>query len=254
MKNHSSGIEINRDMSRGLKWWNLVDISVTSSSDNEDQLDADENEHKTTDGLTPTGSPRGVSEPILTKFQELQERRVKDKQDISKMLKRRGKRIRKRSAGQHQQVIPHDNEIVCDRRAGKQRGDQTKGEEITSKPSVAPESLKPCESEDTEQRWTKVKGYFDCNSHLKGVDPGRHAPKSGLEEKIDHAIESGDYKLAELYSDTLAKREFAVRVSKAFDCVEYVKKRNEAERQRKKKRKLQWAFEGKHRWETKSNM
>ena len=253
-------------MSRGLKWWNLVDVSsteVASSSEDEDKQDTEENEHKTPDDLGLTKAPRGVAEPTWAKFQELQERRAKDKRDLSKMLKRRKRSVRKRPAsqppitdGSERQVKISDN--IGERAGKKGEGDERKyvcNEEATNIPAVVPNRLEPCESEDTKQRWTTVKDYFGCNSHLKGVDPGRHAPKSGLEEKIDCAIDSGDFELAELYSDTLAKRDFAVRVSKAFDCVEYVKKKSEMERQQqKKKRKLQWGFEGKHRWETKSNM
>ncbi|CAG8520492.1 1312_t:CDS:2 [Gigaspora rosea] len=57
--------------------------------------------------------------------------------------------------------------------------------------------------------------YVNMNSHLKGVDHGRLAPKGRLEKELDKA-------------------------------------REEELKAKKKKPKLKWGFESKHRWETKS--
>ncbi|KAK3094994.1 hypothetical protein FSP39_008836 [Pinctada imbricata] len=55
--------------------------------------------------------------------------------------------------------------------------------------------------------WQEVKPFLTAKDNLKGTDPGKYAPKSGLEKKIDTAIKKGDFKTAEDLSDKLANRE-----------------------------------------------
>lgn len=257
-------------MSRESKWW-LGVADLSSSSENEEKTDTEIGEENacvtSEEVILPllARAPKGVSESAWVKFQELRGRRQKHERQITRRISKRRERISgKRSA---------DNKPISESRGetrSKDCGTDAIGrcpdlrqvedaqkdvckEEIMS--SVAPAgSASP--TEETEQRWREVKRYVDVNEHVKGVDPGRYAAKSGLEKRIDDAVECGDFELAEQYSDHLAKRDFAVRVAKAFDCVDYVKRKNEEmdKRHRKRKRKLHWGFEGKHRWETKSNM
>jgi hypothetical protein len=61
----------------------------------------------------------------------------------------------------------------------------------------------------TEQtaHWSGIKPYLDVNAHIRAVDRGKHAPKSGLEKRVDVAISRGNYAAAETLSDDLATRE-----------------------------------------------
>lgn len=45
------------------------------------------------------------------------------------------------------------------------------------------------------------------NDHLKGTDPGKNAPKTSLELKIDKSISEGDFERAEKLSDYMSTRE-----------------------------------------------
>lgn len=97
--------------------------------------------------------------------------------------------------------------------------------------------------------------YLGVNDHLKGINRGSAAPRTGLERKIDHAIELGEFNTAEKLSDRLATREFGTKIADAFTAKDYMeKKKLEEESSKRKKKKLNWGFEQKHRWETKSNM
>ena len=59
----------------------------------------------------------------------------------------------------------------------------------------------------SSSEWKEVKSFLTANDHLKGVDRGKYAPKSGLEKKVDNAIQQGDFETAEKLSDKLANRE-----------------------------------------------
>jgi len=94
------------------------------------------------------------------------------------------------------------------------------------------------------------------NEHLKDVDHGRLSTKSKLEKELDKAVENGDLELASILSDQIAQNNYETMVSKAIERKEFdeAKKREEERKANKKKPKLYWGFETKHRWETKSNM
>ena len=49
--------------------------------------------------------------------------------------------------------------------------------------------------------------YMGVNDHLKGLDHGKHAPKTAVEERISEAVARGDIARAEQLSDHLATRE-----------------------------------------------
>lgn len=48
------------------------------------------------------------------------------------------------------------------------------------------------------------------NDHLKGTDPGKYAPKTSLELKIDNSISEGDFERAEKLSDYMSTREVCI--------------------------------------------
>ncbi|XP_076461096.1 uncharacterized protein LOC143293763 [Babylonia areolata] len=111
-------------------------------------------------------------------------------------------------------------------------------------------------SEEVEKEWQKVRGLLGVNEHLAGVSHGALGPKTVLEMRIDDAITSGDYRRAEELSDHMASREFGEKVAKAIDAKNFLQHKQEEEEtaKAKRKKKLHWGFEAKHRWETKSNM
>ncbi|RIA98573.1 hypothetical protein C1645_749717 [Glomus cerebriforme] len=94
------------------------------------------------------------------------------------------------------------------------------------------------------------------NEHLKDVNHGRLSAKSKLEKELDKAVENGDLELASKLSDQIAQNNYEIMVSEAIERKEFdeAKKREEERKANKKKPKLNWGFETKHRWETKSNM
>ncbi|CAB4406851.1 unnamed protein product [Rhizophagus irregularis] len=131
------------------------------------------------------------------------------------------------------------------------------------------------EPSSTQQKHTKIKrkiktfdiadpstlpksiaNYLRMNEHLKGVDHGRLSTKTRLEKELDKAVENGDLELASKLSDQIAQNNYETMVNKAIERKEFdeVKKREEERKANKKKPKLYWGFETKHRWETKSNM
>ncbi|CAB4397559.1 unnamed protein product [Rhizophagus irregularis] len=101
-----------------------------------------------------------------------------------------------------------------------------------------------------------IANYLRMNEHLKGVDHGRLSTKTRLEKELDKAVENGDLELASKLSDQIAQNNYETMVNKAIERKEFdeVKKREEERKANKKKPKLYWGFETKHRWETKSNM
>ncbi|CAG8552622.1 13467_t:CDS:2, partial [Rhizophagus irregularis] len=128
------------------------------------------------------------------------------------------------------------------------------------------------EPSSTQQKHTKIKrkiktfdiadpstlpksiaNYLRMNEHLKGVDHGRLSTKTRLEKELDKAVENGDLELASKLSDQIAQNNYETMVNKAIERKEFdeVKKREEERKANKKKPKLYWGFETKHRWETK---
>ena len=57
------------------------------------------------------------------------------------------------------------------------------------------------------QSWQEVKQFLDVNKHLEQPIPSTSSPQSGLEVKVDEAINRGDINTAEVLSDKLAARD-----------------------------------------------
>ena len=86
--------------------------------------------------------------------------------------------------------------------------------------------------ESSESEWRVVRSFIDPNPQLKGVAPGKYAPKVAiyihvespyfllkllvisqtlLEEKMDECIERGEFREAVQMSEKLAQREVKTR-------------------------------------------
>ncbi|XP_037280780.1 uncharacterized protein LOC119174085 isoform X2 [Rhipicephalus microplus] len=77
-----------------------------------------------------------------------------------------------------------------------------------------------------------------------------------LESLVEAAIADGDFEKAEMLSDHLANRQFAVKIADAF-AAKRCAEEQEAKRRRdyvKRQAKLPWGFEAKERWQMKGNM
>lgn len=111
-------------------------------------------------------------------------------------------------------------------------------------------------SED-QQKWQQVCPFLTVNDHLEGPVPhGSCGPKTELESLVEAAIADGDFEKAEMLSDHLANRQFAVKIADAF-AAKRCAEEQEAKRRRdyvKRQAKLPWGFEAKERWQMKGNM
>ncbi|XP_004700964.1 protein FAM204A [Echinops telfairi] len=162
--------------------------------------------------------PSGISLNMWNKFQELQKKHTEQKTATSRFRRKRGRRPRK----------------------GK-----LKNEEASQS-----------EQFPNEKQWKELTQYFGANDRFDPPVKKKTVDKSGLEKRIDQAVEACDIEKAEELSDQLATRELGVKIAKAIACHNFVKAKKEAENSQvvRKKKKLAWGFEAKKRWETKSNM
>ncbi|KAM6185382.1 protein FAM204A isoform 1-T1 [Rhynchocyon petersi] len=164
------------------------------------------------------GCPSGVPVYIWNKFQELHKKHVEQKTLASGFRRRKRNRSRK---------------------------DKLKNEEAIHS-----------EQSPSEVQWKELTQYFGVNDRFDPPVKKKKVDKSGLEKKIDQAVDNWDVEKAEELSNQLATRELGVKVAKAIACHNFVKAKKEAENSQvvRKKKKLAWGFEAKKRWETKSNM
>lgn len=88
----------------------------------------------------------------------------------------------------------------------------------------------------------------------KEYDPhGRK--KSRIEKDLDEAIKMKDFELAEQINNEISERDIAQSLTNAFNAKDYLEKqRTEKAKQAKKKKKLNWMFDQKEKWEVKGNM
>ncbi|XP_012877432.1 PREDICTED: protein FAM204A [Dipodomys ordii] len=162
--------------------------------------------------------PSGIPINMWNKFQELHKKHSEQKTSASRFRGRKRKRSRK---------------------------DKLKNE----KESHSEQSL-------NEAQWKELTQYFGANDRFEPPVKKKKVEKSGLEKRIDQAVEEWDVEKAEELSNQLATRELGVKIAKAIACHKFVEAKKEAENSQaaRKKKKLAWGFEAKKRWETKSNM
>ncbi|XP_006879966.1 PREDICTED: protein FAM204A [Elephantulus edwardii] len=162
--------------------------------------------------------PSGIPLNMWNKFQELQKKNLEQKTSASGFRRRKGRRCRK----------------------GK-----LKSEEATHS-----------EQSPNEAQWKELTQYFGVNDRFDPPVKKKKIDKSGLEKRIDQAVDEWNIEKAEELSNQLATRELGVKIAKAIACHNFVKAKKDAENSQvvRKKKKLAWGFEAKKRWETKSNM
>ncbi|XP_067658070.1 protein FAM204A-like [Haliotis asinina] len=203
------------------------------------------------------GKPKNVSQRLWGKFKVLQKR---TDEATKRSTERRIKHLQRETLAKVQEEItnPDDLDILRehDVRLGPpvmrnpERTQSNRKRKTEDKPSDAP-------SESTSNtEWQELRQFLTVNDHLKGVDRGKHAPKTQLEKNVDAAIADGDFEEAEQLSDRLSTREFGKRIADAIDARNYLqdKQKEDETAKAKKKKKLNWGFEHKQRWETKGNM
>ncbi|VTJ55221.1 Hypothetical predicted protein [Marmota monax] len=141
------------------------------------------------------------------------------------------------------------NKISTSRFRGKKRKRSSKDKLKNEKESHSEQPL-------NETQWKELTQYFGANDRFEPPVKKKKVEKSGLEKRIDQAVEEWDVEKAEELSNQLATRELGVKIAKAIACHKFVKAKKEAENSQaaRKKKKLAWGFEAKKRWETKSNM
>uniref|UniRef100_F7AY74 Family with sequence similarity 204 member A n=1 Tax=Callithrix jacchus TaxID=9483 RepID=F7AY74_CALJA len=112
------------------------------------------------------------------------------------------------------------------------------------------------EESSNETQWKELTQYFGVNDRFDPPVKRKKVEKSGLEKRIDQAVDEWNIEKAEELSNHLATRELGVKIAKAVACHNFVKAKKEVENSQaaRKKKKLAWGFEAKKRWETKSNM
>ena len=66
------------------------------------------------------------------------------------------------------------------------------------------------------ESWQEVKQYLNVNQHLDQSTPSTSAPQSGLEARVNEAIEKGDLHTAEALSDSLAARDVSLSIWTAY--------------------------------------
>ncbi|XP_004625697.1 protein FAM204A [Octodon degus] len=162
--------------------------------------------------------PSGIPLNMWNKFQELHKKHSEQKTSASRFRRRKRKRSRK-------DKLPNEKE------------------------SQSQQSM-------SETQWKELTQYFGANDRFEPPVKKKKVEKSGLEKRIDQAVEEWDVEKAEELSNQLATRELGVKIAKAIACHKFVKAKKEIENSQaaRKKKKLAWGFEAKKRWETKSNM
>ncbi|XP_046329722.2 protein FAM204A-like [Haliotis rufescens] len=201
--------------------------------------------------------PKNISQHLWEKFKVLQKR---TDDATRRSTEKRIKHLQRETLAKVQEEITNPDDIDILR-----EHDVRLGPPVIRNPEKTPSGQKrknedkPSDAPSTSTsnaEWLEVRDLLTVNDHLKGVDPGKHAPKTQLEKNVDAAIAGGDLEEAEELSDRLATREFGKKIADAMDARNYLRdKQKEAETDKaKKKRKLNWGFEHKQRWETKGNM
>ena len=77
-----------------------------------------------------------------------------------------------------------------------------------------------------------------------------------IEKRLDLALKKKKFDVAEELNEKLVQCDFAVKVAHTLERRDYIKRKSAEQDKAKKKKKSKpyWAFEQKHRWESKGNM
>lgn len=222
---------------------------MQSSSDSEEELDLSEIDIFATKPRKRTDPPpSSAAATCRTSLQNVADKPTPVRSDIKERIavaSLEAGRLRERSA-----AISRRTE---QRRRARERRRQLAAAEGSLK-SNDPVEEKPREG---EEEWQEVRPFLTVNDHMSGAVPqGSCGPKTELESLVDGAIAEGDFEKAEMLSDHLANRQFAVKIADAFAAKRYAADL-QAKRRRdyvKRQAKLAWGFETKERWQMKGNM
>ncbi|KAI4550763.1 hypothetical protein MJT46_018270 [Ovis ammon polii x Ovis aries] len=148
--------------------------------------------------------PSGIPLNMWNKFQELHKKHSEQKTSASRSEKKKRKRSRK----------------------GKLKNEEESHSEQSS----------------SETQWKELTQYFGVNERFDPPVKRKKVEKSGLEKRIDQAVEEWNVEKAEELSNQLATRELGVKIAKAIACHNFVKAKKEAENSQvaRKKKKLAW--------------
>ncbi|KAL6044941.1 hypothetical protein QOT17_023045 [Balamuthia mandrillaris] len=112
--------------------------------------------------------------------------------------------------------------------------------------SSAPRKRKAEHCADSQPRSLEDLGPFLEIPALQTLPPGRLAPRTKLEQRIDRAIQEGDFDYADKLSTQLCKEQVRAQIKEAKERKDYAEhiKAEEAklEARRKKKAKLIWRY------------
>ncbi|XP_071793839.1 uncharacterized protein [Asterias amurensis] len=202
-----------------------------------------------------TAPPRGVAQQHWQTFSKLKRRRTESSK--SKDSTRHG--IKKQRIKNSDQK---DASLSCPPGPSSSNLKETDdGDSSTTKQNkgVDSQSEEKAPSQEHQEHWNTLKRHLNVNEHIQqGIDHGQYNPnKSGLEKQLDQAVKEGKFEEAEDLSDQLAKRDLACKIAKSADARDYLKWKESEETKRKskrKKKKLNWGFEAKERWQMKGNM
>ncbi|KAL6077781.1 hypothetical protein STEG23_025606, partial [Scotinomys teguina] len=159
--------------------------------------------------------PSGVPLNMWNKFQELHKKHSEQKKSASRFRQKKRKRSKK----------------------GK-----LKNEKESHRLNLS------SEQSSSETQWKELTQYFGANDRFEPPVKQKKVEKSGLEKRIDQAVEEWDVETAEELSNQLATRELGVKIAKAIACHKFVKAKKEAENSQaaRKKKKLAWGFSGRN--------
>lgn len=223
---------------------------MQSSSDSDGELDLSEIDIFATKPRKRTDPPPSSVATCTTGLQNVADKPTSVRSDLKERIavaSLEAGRLRERSA-----AISRRTE---QRRRARERRRQLAAAAGGSLSSSDPVEEKPCER--GEEEWQEVRPFLTVNDHLSGAVPqGSCGPKTELESLVEGAIAEGDFDKAEMLSDHLANRQFAVKIADAFAAKRYAADL-QAKRRRdyvKRQTKLAWGFETKERWQMKGNM
>ncbi|KAL1916308.1 uncharacterized protein VTP21DRAFT_5925 [Calcarisporiella thermophila] len=128
--------------------------------------------------------------------------------------------------------------------------------EVSNKRSQVPQEEKGKVVKRFKNLSSAVSFFSEQDKKFQPTPQGRFDPKTQLECEIETAIASGDHELASRLSDKLAHQQQANLLKSVTERKAHAEQleREEQERKRRKRPRLNWTFEAKKRWESKSNM
>nr|BAB27596.2 unnamed protein product [Mus musculus] len=96
------------------------------------------------------------------------------------------------------------------------------------------------EQSSNETQWRQLTQYFGANDRFEPPVKQKKVEKSGLEKRIDQAVEEWDVEKAEELSNQLATRELGVKIAKAIACHKLLKPKGRLKIHRLLERRRNW--------------